>query len=232
MKWAKRILGALLLIALGVGIRSVVFRRAGFHTAAAEWGRIRQLVTATGRVEADRESVIASKVSGRITEIRVKEGERVDAGQVLVTLDRSELAARRDEALAAYREAARNLDRHRTLFERKSVSRAEYDTVEAATDRAKAALERTESDLRETVLHAPFSGLVTRKYKEVGEVVNTLGAPEPILRLADTEPLKARAEVDESDVGKLALGQEAAVTSDAYPGRILHGRVTQLASQV
>ncbi len=86
--------------------------------------------------------------------------------------------------------------------------------------------------LDKTVIKAPISGKVIRKYVEEGELLNLVGAETLLAAIADPEKVRVNAEVDETDVGKIKVGDPADVTSDAYPGLIIKGEIVEIADYV
>jgi multidrug resistance efflux pump len=96
--------------------------------------------------------------------------------------------------------------------------------------RAEATIEYYRELLRKTALRAPISGKVIRKYLEEGEMAD----PEkgPVLTIADPEQIRVNAEVDETDIGKIAVGDPAEITSDAYPGMVFKGRIEEISDEV
>ena len=106
---------------------------------------------------------------------------------------------------------------------------AEVKRAESQVSQATAQVEHQEALLRTTVVESTLNGRVTRKLVEPGEAVD-VGAP--LVVVGDVHKIIVKAEVDETDVGKLALGQNAAITADAYPGRIFPGKVYELGQTV
>ncbi|MBI5043589.1 MAG: efflux RND transporter periplasmic adaptor subunit, partial [Nitrospirae bacterium] len=125
-----------------------------------------------------------------------------------------------------------NYKRAKNLFEDGIVSKKEYEDSEDEYKRAKASLEYLKAMLANTIIRAPFSGAIIKKYKEEGEVISSIGTPETILLLADISKIKAKVEVDESDIGKLKLGQTAYVTTDTYPGERFYGKIAKIGMMV
>jgi ABC exporter DevB family membrane fusion protein len=171
------------------------------------------------------------------------ERERARARQLL---DGDFIARSQYDATATEAEVARA--RTRAAEEALSLLRAgpKPEAVEAAWARvqeAQADLRRTESQvaavaaelaharavLRTTVLTSSIEGTVSRRLVEPGEAVD-IGIP--LLVVGDTRAIIVRAEVDETDVGKLELGQRADVTADAYPGRVFPGKVVEIGQAV
>lgn len=133
-----------------------------------------------------------------------------------------EVRMRHEVALAQYRSAQEQLK----LVEagaREEVKKA----ARAAVKQAEADLRHIQAQLQNTVVTAPISGKVLRKHLDIGDVVS-IYLPQPLFTIADTSRLRVRAEVDETDIRKLKVGQEASVTADAYPGRSFQGKVVEI----
>lgn len=96
--------------------------------------------------------------------------------------------------------------------------------------RAEATIEYYRELLRKTTLRAPISGKVIRKYLEEGEMADP--EKKPILTIADPEQIRVNAEVDETDIGKIAVGDPAEITSNAYPGKVFKGRIEEISDEV
>jgi RND family efflux transporter MFP subunit len=174
-------------------------------------------VMAAGRVEGWREADVASKLPGRIRSFEVAVGDEVEAGAAVARLEDRDLVAREHEAAARADEAERALARARALRAAGVLSASELDRAEAARATSRSALEEARALADYATVRAPFRGTVVRKWKEAGEGVSSAGPPDPLLRLADLSRLKVTAEVPETDVGAVTLGQEAIVTAEAWP---------------
>ncbi|HXG05655.1 MAG TPA: efflux RND transporter periplasmic adaptor subunit, partial [Candidatus Binatia bacterium] len=105
---------------------------------------------------------------------------------------------------------------------------AEVDAARARLNEARAALELARTRLEDARLLSPIDGVVLRKNVEAGETVNP---GVPIVTLMDPTDVWLRAYVPETEVGRLRIGQTAAITVDAYPGRVFPGEVTEIASE-
>jgi RND family efflux transporter MFP subunit len=162
------------------------------------------LLTASGYVVPQRKAALGSKITSRLTQLGVAEGDRVLAGQVVARLENADLASARDrtratvdvaradvsQAEAELQEATLAFQRTRDLLERKFVSRSEFDVAEArlkvaqaalATRRASlatsaASLREAEVQLDYSAIRAPFDAVVLTKNADVGDIVTPLGA--------------------------------------------------------
>lgn len=192
----------------------------------------KEIVAATGKVEGWMESEIGSKIQGRISEIKVKEGDYVRKGEPMVILDKGDLEEKKEEAKVDLRQAMLDLDKYRKLYKDGVISKRELEVVETRHEKALSIINQIDSALEDTVIRAPFSGRVVKKYKEIGETVGSLTSPEYILKLADVGRIKVRAEVEESDIGKVVIGQKASIKADAYPGVEFMGEVFKVGYSV
>jgi RND family efflux transporter MFP subunit len=208
---------------------------------------------AIGTVQAAQKSAVSSQIIGNIVEIRAREGDRVQAGQVLAVIDDAEpraavaqataaLAAARNEAAVAESDfalAESTLARYQQLFDKKSVSPQEFDEVKtrdatasarrdlarAEEDRASAALTQAETSLGYTRICAPFTGLITQKLADVG----TLATPGmQVFTIEDTRRYRLEAAVDEDDIRFARLAAEVPVFVDSLGGAALAGKVAQI----
>jgi RND family efflux transporter MFP subunit len=208
---------------------------------------------AVGTVQAAQKSAVASQIMGNIVQISAHEGDRVQAGQVLATIDDTEpraavaqaaaaLAAAKNEVALADSDlslAASTLARYQQLFDKKSVSPQEFDEIKtryasasarsdlarAEQDRASAALTQAETSLSYTRVRAPFSGLITQKLADVG----TLATPgTPLFTIEDTRHYRLEANVDETDIALARLGEQVPVLVDSLGPAALHGKVVQI----
>ncbi|WJW76346.1 efflux RND transporter periplasmic adaptor subunit [Thiohalobacter sp. IOR34] len=213
------------------------------------------LVQANGRIEGDRIS-IASKVAGRVVQLRVREGDSVRTGQVLLVLDSAEMhaevrtaarmvaAARARQRAAAAREAQarRDAERLRRLFAAHSIARHDKEAAEtawqvavdelaaarAAVAAAEARLDKAERVLEDYQIEAPQGGVVTTRIVDQGEVV-TPGSP--LLELVDLDRLYLKVYVPERLIGKVRLGLPARIYTDAFPDAPFPATVRYIASR-
>jgi HlyD family secretion protein len=212
-------------------------------------GAPRAALTGSGYVVTESEYIsLGVRVSGRIVEYLVKEGDRVAKGQPLVRLDarpfqaeQQRIRAERGVSIANVQLRRKELERLTRLFTSDVSSQAELDLKEnqlrvaqAELARAEAELVRIALDIEDTELRSPVNGIVLAKLKEVGEFAAPGGfaGSGELVRLANLDELRAELDVNESDLGKIAFGQDAAVIPDADPNRRYAARVVELAPQV
>jgi HlyD family secretion protein len=198
------------------------------------------VMTASGYVVPRRKAVVSAKIQGRLSELRVEEGSRVKEGDILARLESADYAALVRSAEAAVQRAEADLAEQRRQLrlseqlQRESV--VSRDVLEAADSRvhmadaalqqAKAQVEVARAQLSNTVIRAPFTGVVLRKMAEVGESVapippgvNLSTSSGAIVALADLDTLEVEADVSETNVGRLVADQPAEVSVEAFPDK-------------
>ncbi len=185
-------------------------------------------ISATGRIEARREAVVRSKVSGRVLEYLKSERDWAKKGDPIVVLDQALERAAVKEAEAEYFRADRRFGRVEALHKEDVVSDQEYDDAQAARRLASARLEKASAILAERTIRAPFSGRILKIYLESGEFIAP-GSIEPLFVIGDTRGLRVIAEIDELDIARLKIGSPAEIIPDALPGETFTGTVSRIA---
>jgi HlyD family secretion protein len=221
---------------------------------------ITQIVTATGKVQPEVEVKITPEVGGEIIAMPVKEGSAVKQGDVLVKIkpDFYKAQAEQQEATLAGAKAAAvqaraqllkaqdDYKRSQDLYSKQLISDSDYTVAKTALDVAQANLENAEAQIRsmdgllsqardqlsKTVIYAPMDGTISSHSSEVGERVIGGGqfAGTEIMRVADLGSMELRVKVNENDIVNVKLGDKAAISIDAYPGRKFIGTVREIGS--
>ncbi len=205
---------------------------------------LRATVLATGVVRpmVGAEVRVGSRVSGVLERLSVTVGERVRQGQLLARLDSTEFAARvaRAEATLAnataeHAYAAQEHARARALREQEIISAAEMAARERERDvtasqvrQAEANLALARIQLGYTRISAPIAGVVAEVATQVGETVAASFASPTFVTIIDLDRLEVWAYVDETDIGRVAVGQRAVFTIDTYSDTEFEGRVTAI----
>lgn len=215
------------------------------------------LLNATGYVVAQRKAAVASKATGRLEWLGVREGSQVKSGEVLARLESNDVTAQMQQTAASVnvaranleqgeaelRDALRALERSRDLLAKKFVSPAAHDTVVARHEKAQAALSGykasiavAQANLRasqvaveQTLIRAPFDGVVLTKNANVGDVItpfsSALGSQAAVVTMADMSTLEVEADVSEANLAKVKVGQPCEIQLDALPGQRFRGVV-------
>lgn len=211
------ILAALLLVAAG-GFVFMSLRPMAVSTVSPPRGDIAHIVYASGVVEAQTSADVASIVAQRITAHCQCEGETVEAGDLIVELDASEVRARLRELEANVGLLNQQVERATNLLERGVGSRQDFDRATSELAGAEAALAAQREVLARYSITAPISGQILRLDAEVGEVANP---NEPLFTVGQPRPLEIVAEVNEEDIPLIEVGQQAFLRADAFPDEVL-----------
>jgi membrane fusion protein (multidrug efflux system) len=194
-------------------------------------------IEASGQLLARDEAQIAAEVPGRITEILLVEGDRADAGAVVLEIDPErrkleveDARARLLEAEAALFDQQREAKRIRELHSRQVASQAQLDKIETQIKLARARLAAARSHLgiaeralRDASVTAPFGGLVATRSVSVGEFVNV---GQGLFELVALDPLEVEFSVSEKDSSRVALGSEVGLRVAPFPDESFRAVVT------
>jgi len=199
---------------------------------------------ASGYVVARRKATLSAKILGKVSEVNFEEGQRVKAGDIVARLDDSNYQAVLRQAQAQARIAKATMDntapiytRYRSLKEQGAIStdavenqRLAYDNARTAYDAALATVAMAQSNLRDTLIRAPFSGVVTVKVAQLGEVVtpNASGGGDTrtgILTIVDMDSLEVQVDVSENYIERVQVGGAAVIHLDAFPDWDIPGSV-------
>ena len=208
------------------------------------------VLDATGYVVARRMATVSAKITGKVREVLIEEGQRVEAGQVMATLDPIDADAQRSLSRAQYgaaqsqiagvqarlKQAEADATRLSTLVSRQLVSRSQYDEAIAARDALRAELLTAQRNAKvaadglriadlgvdNTVVRAPFAGVVTAKAAQPGEIVSPLSAGGGFTRtgigtIVDMDSLEVEVDVGEAFIGRVQPQMPVQATLNAYP---------------
>jgi len=220
---------------------------AALKTAKVTRGNLLASITATGIVRPIQTVELKSKASGEIIKLPIDAGDYVKKGDLICKLDQTTAKNDHEQAkadyevgLAAEKKQKKELDRILELYEKKLVSEAERDNAELAYQqahsqrvRAEAALSTAAERLAETELKAPIDGIILRKDVEEGQVissgVSSVSGGTTIALLANLDKVNVLADVDETDIGRVKVGQTVKAVADAFPDQEFIGRVLKVA---
>jgi membrane fusion protein, multidrug efflux system len=183
---------------------------------------VRETLPLVGTITANEMVEIQSETDGIVQEILFTEGEQVEKGRLLILLDESKLAAGLAEAEANLQLSEATHERNRQLFADNLISRQEYDQSSSMFTMHRATVELRQRQLRDTRIHAPFSGIVGARQISPGQVI---GKNTVLTWLVDLNPVKAEFNVPERYVSRLRPGQLVEILVAAYPGRRFAGEV-------
>ena len=230
------------------------------ETAVVNASTIIETVSATGKIQPEIEVKISSEVSGEIISLNIKEGQVVKKGDLLVKINPDLYTSSYNRSLsnlsgtksglsqsdASYKEAKSNYDRNKTLFEKGIISKSDWDKAIASFEVAKAnkqtaffnvqsasaTVNEAKDNLGRTTIYAPADGTISVLNVELGERV--LGTQQmagtEILRVANLNNMEVEVDVNENDIVKIKVGDEANVEVDAYLKKQFKGVVTSISN--
>lgn len=206
-------------------------------------GVITNTITATGTVEPIDQVEVGTQVSGVINRLYVDFNSRVKKGQVLAEIDRSKLNEQLAQSKASLASAqnevtyqGQNLKRVKELFASGMSSQTDLELAEYKYNSAKATLDRTTSELEQAkvnlgyaTIYSPIDGVVLSRSVEEGQTVAASFNTPTLFTIAnDLTKMQVEADVDEADIGQVAVGQKVTFTVDAYPEDEFTGVVKQI----
>lgn len=233
-------------------------RTASAVPLSAGGGAAASVLDASGYVVARRMATVSSKITGRVREVLIEEGQRVEAGQVMATLDpidadaqrslsAAQLGAAQSQAAsvqARLTEAEANASRLQRLVGQQLVSKSQYEQAVASRDALRAELTTARRNAQvasdglriadigvgNTVVRAPFAGVVTAKAAQPGEIVSPLSAGGGFTRtgigtIVDMDSLEVEVEVGEAFIGRVQPKMPIEATLNAYPEWKIPGEV-------
>lgn len=216
------------------------------RTAKVERQPIKVQVVATGQIQPIYKVEIKSKASGEVLSLKLNEGDFVKKGTVIALIEKTDALAAFNQAeadlsvaKATLKQVETNTERSRKLFEQKLISQLEMDAAlleleqrKAQLIRAQAIYDQAKIRLNDCVVRSPIDGIVLDKPVDEGQVImgglNTVSGGTTIATIADMSRVYVYANIDEVDVGKIKLGQEAVIVADAFPDEKFIGKVLRI----
>ena len=204
---------------------------------------VEQTVQLPGYVEAPNVSVLASEIDGLVTELKVREGDRVTRDQALVMLRTTPLElklqaaqARLKEAQAREKLAEKNLERFRGLVESKTISpqqldesQYEFDARQGRIETLRAEIASIQFDITRSTIRAPFNGVVVSRHTEVGQW-SKVG--DSVLEVLSTDIQEVHVDVPERYFNDIKVGEEVSITFDSHPGQTYQAFIRALIPRV
>ena len=225
------------------------------RVAAVRRGDISVPIFATGTIVPQHESKIGPKISGTLEAVHVDEGDEVKEGQILAKLDQENILIGNRQCEASVRVAEaqlkeaqlkeQNLSREKArlanLHEKRAISQQRYDNIVTAHSMAVTRLEiltaqimscnenlaMAEQKLKDSVILAPFSGIIVKRLVNRGEYVTTM-PPTVLFVIVNIDRVKTEVGLPEVHLARVAKGNRAEITADAYPGVQFGGKISTI----
>lgn len=199
------------------------------ETAQVERMNLTSKVSATGTIRPVDSVEVSPKITARISQVLVKENDQVTAGQTVATLDGKDYQAKYDQAQYKVTNTRLDYERYKMLYDQGAGTKQTLDNAEYEYKTALSNLSAAESDLAETTITAPMSGVVVGEPKPAGTMaVQGNSNPTVIMRIADTSKKQIMAKIDETDIGNIKVGQDATFTVDTYTNQTFTAHVSKI----
>ncbi len=245
------LLGVVVLAAAGGGIYAWQSSQKApfevtYETAKVEKATIGNSVTATGTIEAVTSVDVGTQVSGIIDKIYVDYNSEVKKGQVIAELDKTNLISELNSANSQLASAKSDLEyqqsnfaRQKTLYQKGLISANDFESARLSLEQAKSAVaqrqeavNKAKTNLGYATITSPIDGIVLSKSVEEGQTVaSSFSTPTLFTIVKDMTDMRVVADVDEADIGEIAVGQRVTYTVDAYPDDVFEGTVTQVRNE-
>ena len=216
---------------------------AAYTSAIVTRGSINVLITSTGTLEATSTVDVGTQVSGKISKLYVDFNSVVKQGQLLAVIDTVTLSAQVRDAMsnlakakAEYNQKYLIHERNKKLYDKKYIS--DLEIIQSQTDAestlallksAEISLEKAKTNLEYAYIYAPISGRIINRSVEQGQTVAASFSAPTIFTIAqDLSSMRILANVDESDIGQIKVGQKAKFTVQTYSNKSFDGTVTQI----
>nr|WP_321356956.1 efflux RND transporter periplasmic adaptor subunit [uncultured Draconibacterium sp.] len=208
------------------------------QTAVAELADYPVVHSFSGKLEADKQTNLSTRIMGQIQRIYVKPGQKVNQGDLLIQIRNQDILAKKAqveaskvEASTAYESAEKDLKRYEALYAENSASDKEMDDMRTRYDMAKARLaaveqmeNEVEENMRYTSIRAPYSGVITTKFVQEGDMANP---GMPLLSMESPSQWKVIARIPEADIAKVQLNDAVKVKFTA--ARVeLEGKIIEI----
>ena len=184
-----------------------------YETSIAEKGNLMRTVSVTGNLEPETQAKVSFKLSGRLEKINFDVGDKIEKGDLIASIDKGTLYEKLKQAQAEVKAQKETLSFMRRQKNADVYNSNQRSAQEAIVKKSQAAVSAVQEQLKETLLYAPISGLVIKRSIDPGESVTV---NKPILTIAGKGELVIEANVAESDIANVAIGQKAMVTFDAF----------------
>ncbi len=214
-----------------------------YRTEKASRGDVTMTVTATGTLSAVTTVQVGSQVSGVIARLYADFNSKVRKGQLLAELDPTPFQAQVEQRQADLQKGQVEAANSKIQYERQArlskaglaaqadvdTARATYEGAEAQVRLTQAALAQAQTNLSYTKIISPIDGTVVDREYDVGQTVAaSFQAPTLFSIAQDLTKMQVQADVDQSDIGRVQVGQTAQFTVDAYPDQTFTGRISQI----
>ena len=199
------------------------------EAATVTRGDISAYYTTTTTLEAKNVSDVVPKVQGEVEELYVEEGDYVDKGEALAALDNDQWKLELERARSEMNRLQNEFQRKKKLYEKELISAEEFDNARFSYENQKSEYELAQLKYNHSVIKAPFSGVVSQRYINVGNMTST---SQPAFEVTDFDPLLAVVHIPEHELNKLDVNQKAQLRVDALPDTSFDAHVKRISPVV
>jgi HlyD family secretion protein len=245
----RRLLVIAILVVVGVLVGLFFFRRGKdqggdkYRTEAVSQGNITATINATGTLSAVTTVQVGSQVSGIIARLYADFNSQVKQGQLLAELDPTPFLQTVDQRKADVTKAQVEVANTKVTYDRQKrladaglialsdldAAKAAYDAARAGLAQSQAALKQAQTNLGYTKIYSPIDGQVVARQYDIGQTVAaSFSAPTLFTIAKDLTKMQVQADVDQSDIGQIKVGERVHFTVDAYPDQTFRGQISQV----
>ena len=238
-----------IIILTGYGIRQFRNKSPLVETILVERKDITQVITASGEIDSQTKAELRFETTGRVVWLPIRVGDQILEGQALASLDNRNTEETRRQAEANLRKAQADLDKagelrrefqiaHKydspssELFSQFGQYDAQVRAAEALVASYHSQLAQAETTAKQTTLISPITGTVTELNIATGEVSQATGAPAVVIANLSPQKLYFKIEIDETDLGKIIIGQQVNISLDTAGDQVFAGSLTELSPQI
>jgi membrane fusion protein, multidrug efflux system len=197
--------------------------------AEAKAEPLAEKISLVGTMAANESVEIKSEIDGAVEEIKFEEGQRVEKGELLISVDKSKLEASLAQAEANLHMAETTSKRYETLIATQAVSKQEYDQSRADLAANKATADLMKAQLNDATIEAPFDGVMGARLVSIGQFI---AKGTSISSLINDNPMKAEFRVPERYLGRVKEKQQIELSIAAYPNEKFKGEVYFIDPQI
>lgn len=200
------------------------------QTVEVKTGEVKSVISTSGTLEGTDSADLKSKISGKLNQLTVKLGDRVQKGQLIAGIDTQDLSIALQKAQnnfiakdAAAKRVEDDVKDHNS--DENFTQQEERTAAQKARDNAFDDIKAAQRAFQDAYIYAPLSGVVTKADPNIGQIVS---AADTIAEIVDESEYVFEAEVDESDLGRVKLGQSATITLNSYPNQTFNAAVSKI----
>jgi HlyD family secretion protein len=189
------------------------------------------LLSASGYILPDRKADVSSRMFGTLDWVGIEVGSKVKKGEVIGRIANADIAAQVEEAKYQLVDAEREYERWKKIVEKGIEPKERLDKADTQLQLVRARLKQSEASFEYTLIRAPFDGIVVKRSAQAGENVGPAGTVQSggsLCTLIDRNSLEMVADVNETNISKVKVGQKIELATEARPDRKYKGEVRQV----